>query len=55
VGVLTVQIVLTCLPVTIFADGWAFLRHVEEDVRRSSEILLAMSIVAFAPFMFLIN
>jgi hypothetical protein len=55
VGVLTVQIVFACFPVAVLTDGGALLRHVEEDVRGSSEILLAMSIVTFTPFVLLIN
>ena len=52
---MTVEIIFACLPVAIFTDRRALLRHVEEEVRRSSEILLAMSVVTFRPFVFLIN
>ena len=54
-GVLAVQVVLTRFPVAVLTDGRAFLRHVEENVRGSSEILLAMGVIAFTPFVLLIN
>ena len=54
-GVLTVQIVFACFPVAVLTDGGALLRSVEEDIGRSSEVLLSMGIVAFTPFVFLIN
>lgn len=47
VCVVAVQFVLAVLPVTVVADLWAALRVVEEQVRRPTEVLLAMRIIAF--------
>jgi hypothetical protein len=55
VGVLAVQVVFAVLPVAVLTDVGALLRSVEEEVRRSSEVLLSMGVVAFTPFVFLIN
>ena len=55
VGILAVQFVLALLPRAIIVDVRAALRVVEEGVRGSSEVLLSMCVVAFAPFVLLVN
>lgn len=51
---MAVQLVLAMLPRTIFTDLGTALRKVKERIRRPSEVLLSVSIVAFAPFVLLI-
>lgn len=52
---LAVQVVRTLLPAAIFLHVRAALEIVEIEVRRPSEVLLSMRVVAFGPFVFLVN
>ena len=49
VSVVTVELVLAVLPAAILANMWASFRVIEEQVGRSSKVLLPMRVVTFRP------
>jgi hypothetical protein len=55
VRVLALKLVFTLLPATVIVDLRTPFWVVEVSIRRTAEILLSMGIVAFAPFVFLID
>ena len=54
-GVLAVQEVRALVPITIICHVRTFFEVVKVKVRRSSEVLLPMSIVAFRPLMLFVD
>lgn len=49
VRVIAVQLVLARLPAPVFTDVRATLRVIEEEIGRSSKVLLSMRVVTFRP------
>ena len=49
VSVVAVELVLAVLPAAVLRDMRASLRVIEEEVRRSSKVLLPVRVVAFGP------
>lgn len=54
-GVLAVEVVLAVVPATVLVHEGALVRVIEVQVRRSPEVLLAMSVVALRPFVLLVD
>lgn len=54
-GVLTLKVVFALLPASVVVDFRAPLWIVEVAVGRSSEVLLAMRVVALTPLVFLVD
>lgn len=53
--ILAIQVIRALIPTSIITYVWAFLQVMEEEMRWSSEVLLAMRIVALTPFMLFID
>ena len=49
VSVVTVELILAVLPASILANMWAPFWVVEEQIGRSSKVLLPMRVVTFRP------
>ena len=49
VSVVTVELILTVLPTAILTNMWAPFRVIEEQIGRSSKVLLPMRVVTFRP------
>ena len=49
VSVVTVELILTVLPTAILTNMWVPFRVIEEQIGRSSKVLLPMRVVTFRP------